>query len=747
MKTIRILLLCFAWFRIIAADQFNSYLQLDQNGLVTFSGFFASNQVAINAVVTNTVSGGGGVSLTVVTNLIAGKQNQQFPLSFTNLTAYIGAGSIYWPNGKTLDYEGGNIGLFAYFTNYLVLNYATGKPHILYRFLGGGGEHLLAVIMTGATGVTTVYQNNDFTGMASRIGQAKSKLLAIPNRFDISLLGDSLTESSGTGIMWKDLLFNSAQSTNGFNVPNVGAVVVRNFGLGGMNADYGLALMSRSAQSFGYPYQGYGGHGTALDMAGNPGGTSALKTYTPQSGFSTFWKTLPDLVIVGFGVNAGATGYGSYSSQDLECIGRALQERGVPTLYTTENDFYGSALSSQTTASNVAALASGLGGAVADTAAYVDEINRRGLSTYADSVHQNQYGWNAWAEAILGVLNQYAQRTMTVTPLPNRIIDTTSSAEAPYSGFGMTFVGGTSINASAGVTKTNNAYSGSTSLAGAFGQTTVYCVPGTSGSVTNYVDYYHSCWSSAQLVFERGVGSNGTGTNSFSGYSAWIDNNGAEHVMKTFSFSDDNNGAGIGPYPRPGMLDAASISQVLPAITNLTVAGIVVGDALKYWNNGCIRIGITSGNARILGVVFRGPRHRKLALKNSSDIISSSAWFDDTLDPYGWYPHTISTDTVGETLGIRFRGKGVQVSLRGSTAAGQIAIYGSGKLIATAELYSAGRPGYVAQWMPGIATSTDSSKGDIDGDYLLIYTGNNNSRVSQSFGYHGITIFDAIVIY
>lgn len=723
---------------------------VDANGVVLApTNFWSANSPGLSAALG---AGGNFISLaqwSVLTNSLAANLTPPpgpFALGFSGLSATVGAGSILWPDGSRLPFAGGSAVLFPNLTNYLVLNYGTGRLHTLTRFLSGGGEHLLAVVVAGASGVVgTPLVNTQFNGLPTRIPGAKSRLLSGATRFDLVLLGDSTTEASGTGTMWKELLFSPATASAGWNITNVSSVVVRNFGLGGVNADYALALASRSAQSFGYILQGYGGHGTALDLAGPPVG-SASRNFLAQSGFSTLFSPLPDLATIGFGVNAFGAQSGAYAYPDLEALARRCLEMGVPVLYLTENDFAGNPGSLAPLAAAVTTLMQSIGGAIADTGAYVDERNRLGTNTYTDAIHSNQAGWNAWAEAILGVLNPWPQAPLTVPVTPNRVLEPATASEAPYLGLGSTFVGGTVISRSSGVTTANNAGGVSTNyLPTAFGTTLVQNV---SGSPQNYVDYYHSCWSSASLIFERGVGVNGVGTNSFTGYSAWLDHAGNEQRIRSFSFSDDNNLGGPGPFQRPGTIDIASVTQMLPAITNLTVAGLITGGGRGYWNHGALRIAITSGNARILGVLFRGPRHRKLPLgRGGGDWYPSATWFDDPTDPFGWYPHLLASDTTGDILGMRFRGKGIQITFRRSTSAGQLALYGNGAILQSQDLFSPGRPPWIHQWLPGIAPGADLAKGDTEAEWVLNYTGNNASHVAASSGYHGVAISDALVVY
>lgn len=744
-----------AWNSFSARAQaiLSQTVMVDSAGmLLSPTNFWTMNSAGLNAALSSTtnlvsLSQWAGFTNQLI-SLVNTRPSGPFSLTFSNLTVRVDPGSILWPDGSQLVFPGGTLGLVPNFTNYLVLNYGTGRLHTLYRFLGGGGEHLLAVVVTGSDGVVgNPLVNTDFTGLPTRIPGARSRLLGGASRFDVVLMGDSTTEASGTGVMWKDLLFSSSTASSGWNVPHAASVVVRNFGLGGANADYGLALMSRSAQSFGYPFQGYGGHGTPLDFAGVPAGT-ASRTWTPQAGYSRLFNPMPDLVLIGFGINASVPQSDSYASVDLETVGRNWQALGVPVLYLTENDFAGAPMSLASLAGVVSQLAVSVGGAVADTAAYVDERNRLGTSTYVDAIHSNQAGWNAWAEAILGVLNPWPQAPLTVQPVAHRVIDPPVASEAPYIGTGATWVSGTAISRSAGVTVTTTSGGVSTNyLPSAFGATLVHSVPGSTGGI-NYVDYYHSCWSSASLIFERGIGANGVGTNSFAGYSAWLDHNGAEQRMRTIRFVDDNQPGIAGPFQRPGMLELASVTEVLPAISNLTAAGLSAGPGVGGWNHGALRIAITNGNARILGVLFRGPRHEKIPLgRGGAPWMLGPSWFDDVGDPYGWYPHLLSTDSQGDTLGIRFHGRGLQLTLRRSTAAGQIAVYGNGTLLQTQDLYAQGRPPWILQWLPAGPSGGDLPVGDAASEWMLTYLGDNPARVTSSYGYHAVCFFDALVIY
>ena len=741
------------WMRLSGQTILSQTVAVDATGTVIApSNFWTANIPTL----VGGLSGPGGfvpqAQWTELTNSLTTALNRHstapFGLSFTGLVVTVSPGSIDWPDGSKLTFDGGSLTLFPNFTNYLVLNYGTGRLHSLYRYLGGGGEHLLAVVVTGPTGPQGTPQiNTDFTGLPTRIPGARGRLLSGCTHWEAVLLGDATTGGGGSGVLWKDLLFSPLLVPLGLTVTNVGAVTVRNFGLAGANAEYGLALVSRSAQSFGSNGQGSGGHGAALDLAGPPAGPGS-HSFTSPSGDSSVFRPTPDLVTIGFGIPGSGDTSGAYTLPDLEAISRACLARGSSVIYLTENDPAGHPLGLAPLATAVSSLSQTIGGAVADTAAYVDERNRQGINTYVDPMLSNQAGWNAWAEAILGVLNPWPQAPLTTTPHPTRVLEPTTTAETSYLGWGATWVAGTPVARSVGVTLGTDAGGpGLNDLPHAFGTTSVWSVPGSPGS-RNFVDYYHSCWTSASLTFERGVGTHGAGTNSFSGYCAWIDQNGAEQRIRDIRFTDDNDPGGTGPVQRPGMLDLASVSQVLPAIANLSSAGLMTGPAPGAWNHGALRIVITNGNARILGVLFRGPRHHKLTLgRGGPEGTLTPSWFDDTGDPVGGYPHLLSSDTPGDILGIRFRGQGLQLTFRRSTAGGQVNLYGNGTLMQSQDLYAPGRPPWIFQWsFPSPAPMGDDCA-EGESDLVLNYIGDNPSKTGPSYGFHAVTVSDALVIY
>jgi len=617
---------------------------------------------------------------------VAGTQSTgPFSITTDHLHAQIGPGVLRWAGGYLNSSPGGDVELRPNATNYIVLNYGTLRFHSLYRFIGDG-EQLIATVTTSSNSVLKVEQPTEFVANPSRIQAVKDKLI---KGLKIALLGDSLTEASGTGVLWHHLLFSSAYAPQGFNVGYSVEPTVWNFGLGSAQSDYGLALISAAFQSVGNPKQGG-------NFAGSPGDFSlANSTLGESQSFplrneSRFWSFMPDLVTVGFGVNGG-----NYSLNNLESIGRILiEEHQIPTLWLTENDRWGQIGGSQPVASALGLIRDQIGGAIADTAAYVDEVNFNGTNTYVDGVHQNQAGWNAWAEAVSGVLNSRPQNRTNVVVQANRVLSPANASETGALGFSAQFVGGIPLEMTPGCNLTNNAGVWVTNyLPYLFNDCTVVEVPGSRGGVTNWVTYSHHCWNWAALVFEKGVGQHGTAangyigcaTNSFTGYCSWLDENAVEHYLTSFSYIDDNC-MKWGPFQRPGMLDLCSISQTSGSVSNLVHAGIVRPQFAGTWTSAALRITITSGHARVLGVVFGGPRHSDLIQQPAGpEFIPANRW--KAYGGPGGTAQAIYTDTLFDPLSLTSFGHGFQLFFRGGSAGGLILAAGDGKDAVMMDLY------------------------------------------------------------
>lgn len=385
---------------------------------------------------------------------------------------------------------------------------------------------------------------------------------------------------------------------------------------------------------------------------------------------------------------------------------RIIQDRGTSVIFTTENDFSTYPVAG-TILQALLPIRNDIGGAIADTAAYVEEVNRNGTNTYVDAIHQNEIGWAAWAEAIYGVLNPHAQATLNVPISSNRVIKTFLASEDKYFGGQVTFVGGLPLDMSPGAHLLNSpTFANGNYLPGLFQERSLVGVPGTPGVVTNYVTYSHHCWNWANLVFERGVGYAGTAangylgqaTNSFAGYCTWFDEHGEEHFISSFHYYDDANIV-HGPFPRPGMFTLAGITQMLPAMQTLSNSGISQPDTTNRWISGAVRVYITQGNAWVIGVLFGGPDYDDLDLNPKSTAFAQPNPWNWEIPPLDSGLHRwLYFDSLESNTDIRFYGRGMQLMLMANPSGGVLNARGNGALLPDLNLHSPEQSPRILNW-------------------------------------------------
>lgn len=662
-----------------------------------------------------------------------------FQVGIAGRMATVGSGVLRGSDGSETLFQGGSVSLRPSATNYLVVNYGTLRLHNLRRWVGDG-EQLIATIITSASGVLQVIRPDSFSVPPSRIGRAKSILAARLDSLRVVTLGDSLTEISPQ-VNWRTLLFDESQIGRGLHVDSGPPTFFWNLGLSSSTPAYGLALLSRACQSAGQSKLGWG-------IAANPSDFFITDSNTvPSSLFplrtqSHYWDFAPDLTIVSYGVNADL-----YNPNNIESIARILiQDQGQSAIFTTENDF---AILPRSDAilNGLLPIRDSIGGAIADTAAYVDEVNDNGTNTYVDSIHQNEAGWTAWAEAIYGVLNPLPQSALSVPIVSNRVVKAVVPSEEEYLGVNATVVGGLPLEMSSGTHFSGSAkFKNANYLPGLFQVDSLVGVPGKTGSFTNYVTYSHHCWNWAALIFERGVGIPATaangflgqGTNSFVGYCTWIDAVGAEHFLSSFRYDDDKN-VPNGPFPRPGMITLARITDMYPAMSNLSESGITQPGMSNRWISGSLRIYITDGNAWITGVLFGGPKYDDLILNPATpEFNQPNPWKSEV--PFGesGLHRWLYFDSPGLDAEIYFQGNGIQLMLLTGPSACNLNLHGNGAPLPDLNLQSPRQSPKMLQWFP--PASTNSSQ------FLDIGLNSDGmSPVPPSSGNHRMTMFKASV--
>jgi lysophospholipase L1-like esterase len=467
-----------------------------------------------------------------------------FETQASGLALSVGSGTLYDDVGKPIGFNGGSVALFPSYTNYVVLNLGTGLLYPLSRAIDSGSV-LIAKVITGTTNVVSIEKPTikiPFGG----IEYAKSLIALKFHSLNIHLYGDSLTGGSGSGTMWWDLLFKSQYATNGFNIFSPDRVVTRNYAFGGTVAEYTLSIL----------------------------------------GSDDNLRSPPDLVTIEVGVNQSR-----YAEVATEDIVRQLRANDIDVLLISGNANQGFPGVHEDLGLNMYKLAQKYRCAVADTWAYVNYVNLTGTNTWFDSVHQNQAGWNAWATAILGVLNTYTQNAVIPDSSANRVLVHPIVAErdrlfdtatfSPPSGF-------TGAHFSTNVVLPTNA------IPFLYGQTVsnaVVYVP-TNGVVT----FNNPNWVGCSLLLERGGGQG-----SFSGYWEVIGCDGTSNLKKPVTFTDPNFGAGalVVSAADITIADTAPLLFLQDGCQGLTPSGI----------NSSVRLTVTNGTAHVLGVTFYIPKN------------------------------------------------------------------------------------------------------------------------------------------
>ncbi len=642
-----------------------------------------SNTIALtNLVYTN------GINLT---NYVATKQSLQFLITTQGTNAQVGPGTLVWSDGSSTVFPGGSVAL-PYPTNYLVLNLGTLRLHSLWRFIGDG-ELLLGRVLVSGGVATGIIQPTRFVPPANPLVATKRAIIS-GQAMVVSENGDSTTAGvptwSGTNVvMWSAYLFNSNNAAAGLNVANAALVTQYNNGVGGTTSEYGLAQIGdayANAANASDAKLGYGWAGTANELASFVPSPDAFAI----SGTSSFYNQRPTLVTVGFGVNGG-----NYNYPCIEAIARRLGpgpgNAGYEVLLLTQNEANDSSYSKAGIGYSERLIADGIPSvAVADTEAYVDEAKANGQSVFIDSIHGNPIAQAAWAEAVLGVLNPYPQATRTVALAPRRIISTAVASEAPYFGFSADFVGGVpAANSGATLVTTASLASNTNAIPACFGYANTNM--GYQVNAGGSIDYGHHCFNWVALLFRRGVGGSFTATVN------WIDDAGGLTPMNTISYTDSAGG------DYPGIADAGSITQLLPAMSKLQTNNYASG--VQYWVSGGVRVSVTSGTAYILGVIFGGPRHLDLPGYLQPGAMLGT-WAQDTGDTVGFIPSFLYSDTPGSSLFFPFTGRAFGVWIRRTTATGFISFLGDNSYVAKAQNFgTAGRPPWMLQYFPGIGGS------------------------------------------
>lgn len=265
-----------------------------------------------------------------------------------------------------VEFPGGTIKALSANDQYLVLNLKTLTLHTLGRNISDG-EMALARIRTSETEVVSI-DTLELEVPETRIPAFLQKLKQ-GEKTTVRCFGTSLVENGGQQTGWLGLLFDQKNQEKSFLVESILPIKWLNHAVGGSNARYTAALL---------------GTGKSGDV------TFATPAYDC------------DLAIVGLLPNGGKDRLAVY-----EGVVRLLRKKGVEVLLVTDNAYSGAGEEDALWKDGefVRSMADHYGCALADTAAYMMEAERRGEQPYSDAIHQSPEGHRCWAKAVSGVLS------------------------------------------------------------------------------------------------------------------------------------------------------------------------------------------------------------------------------------------------------------------------------------------------------------------------------------------------------
>lgn len=333
--------------------------------------------------------------------------NGNFAVSHSpnSLTITVSAGTIIDEAGTPISVSAGTVKLKASATNVIVVDLFDRSLHAFDRAFHSAAV-VVATVTTSASGVTNVTRVASPRLPANPLGNAAAKLRA-GRSLNVLLYGDSITAGSGGSPAYYTLLFDSAQSAAGYNVPNVANVTLSRVSCPGATGIFGMAMIADLTN------QATGGTGIGYDHVDQaatrlPNLNAERSTPVSYVGANRYTEATPDIVFIALGTNDNGRNLGY-----IEAQARFWRRRGVAVCLVTCNRRY-DGYTSDTVASGLwrnIALANGC--AIADTAAFMEEayvnyLQSATATPYTDNVHPTAAGHALWARAINGLFANYA---------------------------------------------------------------------------------------------------------------------------------------------------------------------------------------------------------------------------------------------------------------------------------------------------------------------------------------------------
>lgn len=617
------------------------------------------------------------------------------PFESTGLQAVFNGGELKQYDGTLSVFSGGSVTLPDNSTNDIVLSLHNLSLQVLPRSLHTGAVRIATVTTMGGQ-ITDVKQPSLFSLPKSRIEKTKKKLRRDYQQVRIALLGDSLTEGAGSGTYWMDLVFNSGQVAQGYNIDGLGHCTVDNFAIGSQTSHYGLAVLGKAVQSNKGKYN------------------STQVTYQQYTGtkFNTTPITLKDspvasgkydLAFVGFGANGGTDNL-TY----VETIVKTLRDAGTEVIILTQNPSSTDNDYLKQQGEDYAKLADAYGCELCDTWAFVRAAKVAGQTTHADAVHMAQAGHIAYAKAVRSVINSLDQeRYIQVERQKTRFMlpaDSAKSRKYPNSAeIQFTPFETTGAPGATSVTTVNK------NLALLFGGKT------TSNAVTTIA----------------------TGQNAYFGHAN-------PHSLDLLVDWSSPFTAEIYRQDGTVLLGTVTSSYSLSRIAcmeGVPIAGL--GDMASTkpgYENTSIKIVVTSGTLKLVGVIFYSWKKKEIPISaiDFKGTWNEEAWSYST--PYSKY-----SDTNGDSMLFEYEGNGFELVLSNRTASGIIDVYVDGELVRPqVDLYTSGLYTYSLRYFP------ESASNYFDRDYskhtvFVKLNGVNASAVAPASTNRRLALLNAYV--
>lgn len=496
----------------------------------------------------------------------------------------------------------------------------------------------VAKVTTDGTVVTDIEQIAPILP-CSNINNFQEKLVSGTQNVNIAILYDSLGTGTGGGVLWEDMLFNSANSSFGYNVTSVTNAQVDNYSAGAQTAHYANLWTGKGVRSGGGNYNNTGMNYDSFAQANY----FDISTYKTLRNAPLFVKDY-DLVIIGFGANGG-TGKMAW----FENAVKNIREQGIDVIITTQNfRSTGDSSTYYSEGETLKAMADAYGCGFADTWCFVKERWEEGEAVLFDDIHPTELGKEGYANAIRSVIHDVRNLSGNNYVSKDRLIKVQSDPylERNYPNY-----------------------------------TEIDCHPMTNegAMIASLADDFvnpavqYAGLATASSVIELEVGEVVKFSHPYAtGYDIIYD----ASMVADIEWFIQNEATSQGTF------SSTVFSGNLPKL----IEGTQANGSGDHTANKAIQIKCTSGTAKIYGILWHTYKNNTLSLK---ELKLNGSWNSEAWD-YSQPVH-LYTDTEDDSFSFTFTGSAAEIYLNKQSAAGIVDVYLNGELIIDdQDLYSTG---------------------------------------------------------